>query len=61
VARACDVLRSDGVIAVPTDTVYGLATLAQSSSAIKQLYEIKGRCTDKPIAVSVAEVADVQR
>lgn len=59
--RATDVLRCNGVIAVPTDTVYGVASLAQSVTAVRKLYDIKGRSATKPIAISVAEVSDVYR
>lgn len=61
VTLACDVLRGNGVIGLPTDTVYGIATLAQSATAVKQLYDVKGRNSTKPVAISVAEVSDVHR
>ncbi|KNC75865.1 hypothetical protein SARC_11616, partial [Sphaeroforma arctica JP610] len=54
-------LTDDKVIAVPTDTIYGLATRAQSSLAVKKLYDIKGRNFFKPIAICVASVLDVQK
>ena len=42
-ASAAAKILSDGqVIAVPTDTVYGLAALVQNSAAVQQLYHIKG-------------------
>ena len=39
--RAADILKSGGVIAVPTDTIYGLAALVQNAGAVKKLYDIK--------------------
>ena len=39
--RAADILKSGGVIAVPTDTIYGIAALVQSAAAVKKLYDIK--------------------
>nr|CAD7579077.1 unnamed protein product [Timema californicum] len=39
------------VLAVPTDTVYGLACDAQNSAAVSQLYAIKGRTQDNPISI----------
>ena len=61
VSTATNVLRDNGVIAVPTDTIYGIAGLAQSSAAIGRLYEVKGRSCTKPVAVSVASVDEVHR
>lgn len=55
------VLRSEGVLAVPTDTVYGIAALAQSSTAIRKLYAIKQRDIHKPVAICVANVDEVYK
>ena len=57
--RAADILKSGGVIAVPTDTIYGLAALVQNEGAVKRLYDIKGRVDAKPISICVAEVEDL--
>lgn len=51
VARAADTLMSAGVVALPTDTVYGIAALASSQVAIDRLFEMKGRDRAKPLAV----------
>lgn len=58
---AYNLLKTGKVIAVPTDTVYGLACSAVNISAINKLYCIKQRNEDKPVAVCVGEVCDVQR
>jgi L-threonylcarbamoyladenylate synthase len=47
-------LREDHVIVVPTDTVYGLAALPQSTRAREKLYRLKARPDSMPIAVLVA-------
>lgn len=60
VARAVRLLQEKRVIALPTDTVYGLAGLAQSNESIKKLYEIKQRDPSKPLAICVGEIADVK-
>ncbi|XP_068616455.1 threonylcarbamoyl-AMP synthase [Brachionichthys hirsutus] len=52
-------LKEGGVVAVPTDTIYGLACLAQSSEGIRKTYEIKGRNREKPLAVCVGEIRDI--
>jgi len=56
-----EALRAGGVVATPTDTIYGLAASVQNNLAVKSLYDIKGRNLAKPIAISVAEVDDVYR
>ena len=55
------VLREGGVVALPTDTVYGLACLAQRTLALKTLYTIKSRVDAKPLAICLAEPSQVYR
>ncbi|KYQ49763.1 YrdC domain-containing protein, mitochondrial [Trachymyrmex zeteki] len=59
VAMAAELLQQGKVIAVPTDTVYGLACLAANSHAIQRLYEIKQRDEKKPLAVCLSNVKEV--
>ncbi|KAJ8290196.1 hypothetical protein GJAV_G00009820 [Gymnothorax javanicus] len=54
-------LKAGLVAAVPTDTIYGLAALAQNSAAVKKIYEIKGRNGLKPLAISVGEIEDIYK
>lgn len=55
-------LLQDGeIIAVPTDTVYGLTTLAQNSKCVEKLYELKERDRDKPIAICVSSIKDIKK
>ncbi len=56
-----EALNGGHVVALPTDTIYGIAALVQNDDAVKKLYAIKGRDAKKPIAVCVAEVADVAK
>jgi L-threonylcarbamoyladenylate synthase len=49
------VLLRDGVVAIPTDTVYGVAALPSSRAAIETIYEAKGRPADKALPVLVSE------
>lgn len=53
VARAVDVLRAGGVVALPTETVYGLAADVGNPDAIARIYAIKGRPADHPLIVHV--------
>ena len=58
---ACQQLKNNKVIAVPTDTIYGIAGLAQSNEAVRRIYDIKGRASTKPVAICVGDVQDVER
>jgi L-threonylcarbamoyladenylate synthase len=51
VARAVAVLRGGGVVAIPTETVYGLAADVANPEAIARVYAIKGRPSDHPLIV----------
>lgn len=53
---ACKYLNDGGVIALPTDTVYGIAGRIDSKVALDRLYTIKGRDKSKPLAVCVADI-----
>jgi len=54
VQRAAELLRAGEVVALPTETVYGLAANALDEKAIAKIYEIKGRPAHNPIIVHVA-------
>ena len=58
---AVDCLKTGGVIAVPTDTIYGLAGLTQMDDAVNKIYDIKARNTLKPISVSVSQVEEIYK
>lgn len=62
VAQAADRLRRGGVVAFPTETVYGLGADARNDAAVARIFEIKGRPRFDPLIVHVSEpgmVADV--
>jgi L-threonylcarbamoyladenylate synthase len=54
IARAVEVLRSGGLVAFPTETVYGLGADAANPEALRRLFAVKGRPTDHPVIVHVA-------
>jgi L-threonylcarbamoyladenylate synthase len=56
VARTVALLRAGEVVALPTETVYGLAANALDARAVERIYEIKGRPAHNPIIVHVASV-----
>uniref|UniRef100_H2ZHA1 Threonylcarbamoyl-AMP synthase n=1 Tax=Ciona savignyi TaxID=51511 RepID=H2ZHA1_CIOSA len=53
------ILHQGGTIALPTDTLYGVACLAQSTEAVEKLYEIKARNLLKPVAICVGDLYNV--
>lgn len=59
-ARAVEILGNDGIVALPTETVYGLAGSITSEPAIRRIYEVKGRPTSHPLILHVADLDDVQ-
>ena len=61
VGRAADALRRGEVVALPTETVYGLAANAFVAEAVRTIFEIKGRPPHNPIIVHVADVAMARR
>ena len=54
-----EALRSGGVIALPTDTIYGVASLAQNQQAVNKIYHMKRRVESKPLAICVGEIDQV--
>lgn len=55
IARAVAILRSGGLVAFPTETVYGLGADARNPEAIRRLYAAKGRPADHPVIVHLAD------
>jgi len=59
--RAGEVLRAGGLVAMPTETVYGLAADATSDAAVARIYEAKGRPSFNPLIAHVPDLAAAQR
>ena len=49
ITRAAAILRDGGLVAIPTETVYGLAARADSADAVAQIYRTKGRPDFNPL------------
>ncbi|WP_136636597.1 L-threonylcarbamoyladenylate synthase [Pseudooceanicola onchidii] len=60
IARAAGLLRDGALVAMPTETVYGLAGLARDDRAVAGIYEAKGRPSFNPLIVHVAEAAQLE-
>ncbi|MHB8577035.1 MAG: L-threonylcarbamoyladenylate synthase [Dehalococcoidia bacterium] len=58
---AVAILRRGGIVAFPTDTVYGLAALPSLPGAVRRLFEAKRRPPEKAIPILLAGVSDVEQ
>ncbi len=56
---AADVILHNNVVAFPTETVYGLGANAFESDAVKKIFEAKGRPSDNPLIVHIAEMGQL--
>lgn len=61
VRRCCEILSDGGLVAFPTETVYGLAARADSPEAIARLREVKSRGPDKAFTIHIASSDDVSQ
>jgi L-threonylcarbamoyladenylate synthase len=57
IRRAAEILRAGGLVAFPTETVYGLGADASSAAAVARLYAAKGRPAGHPVIVHFADAA----
>ena len=58
---AVRILRAGGLVAIPTETVYGLASDASNPAAVRRLYEVKGRPPGHPVIVHIAGIEALPR
>ncbi len=56
-----DIIRSGGLVSVPTETVYGLAGDGMNPEAVKQIYEVKGRPAVKPLSLMISGKSEISR
>lgn len=59
--EAGDLIAAGELVAFPTETVYGLGGDALHPDAAKKIYEAKGRPSDNPLIIHIAEVSDLER
>lgn len=60
-AYAVETILDGGLVAVPTETVYGLAANAFNMDAVMKIYEVKGRPETKPISLLLSGMKDVEK
>ncbi len=61
VARAVEILRRGGLVAFPTETVYGLGADAANDAAVERIFRAKGRPADHPLIVHVGDALQLDR
>ncbi|MBR6727036.1 MAG: threonylcarbamoyl-AMP synthase, partial [Clostridia bacterium] len=59
--KAAAVIRAGGLVVLPTETVYGLGGSATDPQAAKAIYEAKGRPSDNPLIIHIADPEDAER
>jgi L-threonylcarbamoyladenylate synthase len=59
--KAAEVIRGGGLVAFPTETVYGLGANALSAAAVERIFVAKGRPANNPVIVHVADPEEVRR
>lgn len=60
IETASDILKKGGIVAIPTETVYGLAASAFDSDAITKIFNAKGRPQDNPLIVHIADISELK-
>lgn len=61
IAKAAAIIREGGLVAFPTETVYGLGADALSEKAVADIYAAKGRPSDNPMIVHISRASDMGR
>ena len=60
-ALAAELIRNGELVAIPTETVYGLGANGLDEDAVKKIFEAKGRPQDNPLILHVAEAEEIER
>ncbi|UQD53598.1 threonylcarbamoyl-AMP synthase [Bacillus methanolicus] len=61
ISQAASLLKQNEVIAFPTETVYGLGGNAESDEAVQKIFEAKGRPSDNPLIIHIAEIKQLNQ
>lgn len=60
IEEAGKIMREGGLVAFPTETVYGLGANALDENAVKKIFEAKGRPQDNPLIVHIADIQEIE-
>ncbi len=58
---AADIIKKGGLVAIPTETVYGLGADGLNEAAVAKIFQAKGRPQDNPLILHVAQAAEIER
>nr|MDA3833152.1 L-threonylcarbamoyladenylate synthase [Spirochaetales bacterium] len=61
IKKAAEIIRKGGLVAFPTETVYGLGADALNPRAVARIFEVKNRPRLDPIIVHIADFSEVER
>lgn len=61
ISAAAEIIKNGGLVAVPTETVYGLAVNSINKKAVQRLYELKGREENKPLSILIASKDEIDK
>lgn len=61
IERAAELLKAGETVAIPTETVYGLAANALDEEAVAKIFEAKGRPQDNPLIVHISEIYSLEK
>ena len=61
IIAAAEILKSGGIVAIPTETVYGLAASAFDDNAIEKVFAAKGRPQDNPLIVHISDLSMIEQ
>jgi L-threonylcarbamoyladenylate synthase len=59
IRQAAKIIKSGGIVAFPTETVYGLGANALDSKSVRKIFAAKGRPSDNPLIVHISDIAEV--
>jgi L-threonylcarbamoyladenylate synthase len=60
IEKAVEILRKGGLVAFPTETVYGLGADASNPAALRKIFAVKGRPADHPVIVHIAGMSELK-
>ncbi len=59
IKKAAQIIGNGGIVAIPTETVYGLAADALNGNAVRKIFEAKGRPMDNPLIVHISDIPQI--
>ncbi len=59
IGKAAEIIKRGGIVAIPTETVYGLAADALNGDAVRKIFKAKGRPMDNPLIVHISDISQI--